>query len=607
MRTPILLVLTALLGACVPLERDTPEPAAPAEPTLLPPTGDSAAPVVDDSAVASDQPAASGTPGDRDGDGVPDELELELGSDPDDPDSDGDGWTDGAEDPDEDGMATVTELAIGTDPGDPDSDDDGIPDGLEMALGTSPLMADTDVDGVIDGDEDPDGDGATVTEELAAGTDPLTADTDGDGLPDGDELRAGGDPLSDDADEDGIPDGDEDPDGDGLTNSEESAAGTDPLLADTDGDGLDDATELAGGTSPTEADSDGDGAGDAHEIAEGTNPLDADSDDDGAPDGQELLAGTDALDPTSGADADRDGWLSEHDCDDQDPTVHPDADELCNGHDDDCDELVDLDDDSLDSDHMPHWYVDSDLDGWGAGEGMASCEPLAGRVDRSGDCNDANPTIRPGALERCDTVDNDCDDQVDEPSATDAAIWYGDADGDGAGTPLSTWFACTPPDGFVAAADDCDDTDPTVNPSAAEACNAHDDNCDGVADEGDICPCPVDQHDAKPFQLCVGAATRAEAAAACETDGYALVSLDSPEVNVWLGDRVAAAAWVALSDGLTEDSWRWDDGAPHTWESWAEGQPDGGQSENCARLLPGGGWEDAPCEQVAAAWVCEGP
>ena len=43
--------------------------------------------------------------------------------------------------------------------------------------------------------------------------------------------------------------------------------------------------------------------------------------------------------------------------------------------------------------------------------------------------------------------------------------------------------------------DDCDDTDPDVNPAASEICNAIDDNCDDVADSSQVCPCEVHYYD----------------------------------------------------------------------------------------------------------------
>jgi hypothetical protein len=111
---------------------------------------------------------------DRDGDGVPDDLEALLGLDPDNPDSDGDGIPDGDEDFDNDGLSNFAEVVLGTDPTNPDSNGNG----------------------VRDGDEDSDGDGLTDGEEVRRGTNSRNPDTDGDGWPDGAEVDAGTSPLS---------------------------------------------------------------------------------------------------------------------------------------------------------------------------------------------------------------------------------------------------------------------------------------------------------------------------------------------------------------------------------------------------------------------------
>jgi hypothetical protein len=63
----------------------------------------------------------------------------------------------------------------------------------------------------------------------------------------------------------------------------------------------------------------------------------------------------------------------------------------------------------------PPCYVDSDGDGYGAGDVMAygfACG--AGYAGNNLDCNDANPAIHPGAPEQCDGVDGDCDGVIDE-------------------------------------------------------------------------------------------------------------------------------------------------------------------------------------------------
>lgn len=54
-------------------------------------------------------------------------------------------------------------------------------------------------------------------------------------------------------------------------------------------------------------------------------------------------------------------------------------------------------------------YEDLDGDGHGAGAASISCS-AEGLVESDDDCDDADPTVAPGALELCDGQRNDCDD-----------------------------------------------------------------------------------------------------------------------------------------------------------------------------------------------------
>ena len=67
-----------------------------------------------------------------------------------------------------------------------------------------------------------------------------------------------------------------------------------------------------------------------------------------------------------------------------------------------------------------------------------------------------------------------------------AGLVYRDADGDGYGDPaVSVAGSLTSiPAGYVANANDCDDTNPSIHPGATETCNGLDDNCNGQIDEG---------------------------------------------------------------------------------------------------------------------------
>ncbi|MBA2319988.1 MAG: hypothetical protein H0V89_02430, partial [Deltaproteobacteria bacterium] len=81
------------------------------------------------------------------------------------------------------------------------------------------------------------------------------------------------------------------------------------------------------------------------------------------------------------------------------------------------------------------------------GDGVAICED---------DCDDANDDVYPGADEICDGLDDDCDGDVPPDES--------DPDGDG----------------FSACNGDCEPDDATTGPGATEVCNGLDDDCDGV-------------------------------------------------------------------------------------------------------------------------------
>jgi large repetitive protein len=170
------------------------------------------------------------------------------------------------------------------------------------------------------------------------------------------------------------------------------------------------------------------------------------------------------------------------DCDDGDASQYPGADEVCNGEDDDCDGDVD-EGDAIDG---QTWYADVDGDGFGdPAVALESCEQPPDFVSNDEDCDPADPLQYPGADEVCNGEDDDCDGDVDEPSAVDAATWYADVDGDGFGDPAISQEACDQPQDFVANDGDCDPADATQYPGADEYCNGEDDDCDGDADEDD--------------------------------------------------------------------------------------------------------------------------
>lgn len=72
----------------------------------------------------------------------------------------------------------------------------------------------------------------------------------------------------------------------------------------------------------------------------------------------------------------------------------------------------------------------------------------------------------------------------EECAPEDERVFYADGDGDGFGDPSSQTRACEAPPGHVEGAGDCDDGDGGVSPSGAEVCDARDNDCSGLVDDG---------------------------------------------------------------------------------------------------------------------------
>ena len=199
------------------------------------------------------------------------------------------------------------------------------------------------------------------------------------------------------------------------------------------------------------------------------------------------------------ADADGDGYgdssvptgiTAGTDCNDADSAVHPAATEVCNTVDDDCDGDTDDADSSVDTSTGSTFYADTDTDGYGnASSTTLSCTVPSGYVTDATDCNDTDSAVNPGATEVCNTIDDDCDGDIDDnDSSVDTSTgstFYADTDTDGFGDASSTTVTCAVPSGYVSNGSDCDDTDSSVNPSATEVCNTIDDDCDGDIDDND--------------------------------------------------------------------------------------------------------------------------
>ncbi|MEO6456581.1 MAG: Ig-like domain-containing protein, partial [Ginsengibacter sp.] len=106
-----------------------------------------------------------------------------------------------------------------------------------------------------------------------------------------------------------------------------------------------------------------------------------------------------------------DGYVSNNsDCDDTHASVHPGVTEVCNGIDDDCDGQTD-------EGVTTTFYRDADGDTYGnPSETIQACFAPDGYVSNSTDCDDspAGGGVHPGATEICNSIDDDCDGDIDE-------------------------------------------------------------------------------------------------------------------------------------------------------------------------------------------------
>jgi MYXO-CTERM domain-containing protein len=260
------------------------------------------------------------------------------------------------------------------------------------------------------------------------------------------------------------------------------------------------------------------------------------------------------------------------DCDDTRPGVHPGALERClTAYDDDCDGTIN----EASAVDAGLYYGDADSDGYGdPARSAQSCVLPLGFVTDGTDCNDALSDVNPGEPERCLTpFDDDCDGVVNEASAVDARLYYGDVDSDGFGDPVNTLQSCAAPTGFVSDNTDCNDALADVNPGEPERCfTPFDDDCDGLVNDGTAV-------DATPFY------------ADADADGYGALGTTQP-------------ACVAPS-GFVADATDCDDGRA-TVHPAAPERCDG-LDDNCDGALPSEEVDDdgdgfVECFEDALGW-----
>jgi len=165
------------------------------------------------------------------------------------------------------------------------------------------------------------------------------------------------------------------------------------------------------------------------------------------------------------------------DCNDSNPFIKPGATELCNLVDDNCNGQIN--EDLV----FVNYYIDTDLDGYGGGTATNSCTPILGNyVTNNFDCNNNNANIRPNATEICNSIDDNCNNLIDDGLNFTNYYIDTDADGFGAGPALNT--CSNPGNGYSTSNTDCNNSNAAIRPTASEICNQLDDNCNSNIDEG---------------------------------------------------------------------------------------------------------------------------
>jgi hypothetical protein len=229
----------------------------------------------------------------------------------------------------------------------------------------------------------------------------------------------------------------------------------------------------------------------------------------------------------------------------------------------------------------------------------------------SEDCDDADASINPDAAELCDSIDNNCDGEIDN-DPVDAGIWYTDGDDDGYGDPGTAVVLCEQPSGTVDNDGDCSDENALISPDAAEVCDKADtdEDCSGAADDADPGVDPGTQRtfytdgdddgygdrDAPGALYCDPPAGVTEDATDCN-DGDALINPDAVEEcdgidndcdgdadSGTLGSEPLCSATTCLAIS--------DDGGATDGLYWLDPDGDGAESAEiyCDLTSDGGGW-----------------
>jgi hypothetical protein len=281
------------------------------------------------------------------------------------------------------------------------------------------------------------------------------------------------------------------------------------------------------------------------------------------------------------------------DCNDNDSQVYPGATERCDGKDNNCDGVTD----PPDSPGCSTYYYDGDNDSYGTSQSQCLCSASGYyRATRSGDCNDNDAQINPGATEKCDGKDNNCDGSTDPAGSQGCSTYYYDADNDTYGTSQSQCLCSA--SGYYRAtrSGDCNDNDAQINPGATEKCDGKDNNCDGSTDPAGSQGCSTYYYDADNDTY-----GTSQSQCLCSASGYYRATrsgdCDDSRSNVNPGATEVCDGLDNNCNGSTDEGF---DSFPNSWPGTQIGSyPSATSGSLTERIVPSGDYD------YMAVWATE--
>ena len=254
------------------------------------------------------------------------------------------------------------------------------------------------------------------------------------------------------------------------------------------------------------------------------------------------------------------------------------------------DEDPDDDNDGIDDvdDNCPLVANDGQLDTDNDDQGDACDTDDDGDGDPDAtDCAPLDENIFADAVEVCDGVDNNCDQNVDEDLGTVTC---------GLGLCENTVDACS--NGVLG---ECTPLDAAV----PETCDLIDNDCDGLVDESGICDgCYEHSFQGATYLFCTTKTKWQESSDYCVAQGMLLADILSAEEDAWLFEKAIGYVdingwWIGFNDLQAEGNYQWVSGEEFDYANWASGEPNNyANAEHCGSLVSwvkAHGWNDLGC------------